>query len=478
MKSSIYSNKEYKLSIIRKVDRKDNSRFLFLPQINKEFPNNPFTPLTWRFSAYNIIIKKKLNLYATSDNKVFLSKYNTLLSKKELLSLYFNDSQKYMPYIPKANKIRKRNSYYISKTIGLLLYNNELIINNNINLNNKINNLNNSIFLEYNFKKFKNLFLLSDSILDSRAFTRFLILYYLNKPTTGPFKIFTPRIPSFRHTKLISRVFLYKKKPIKSLLVGKNRTYRKNGKIIFRTKGSGHKRNYRMVDFNRRNHSGVYGIVTRVEYDPNRSSFISLVLFRNGIYSYFLTPTGQRIGDLIQSYFYRPQNRWFFYKQGDHACLRSIPPSSLIYNIELHPGNGGQITRSSGNFCTVVRHLPYLNRTLIKFRKGKRFTVLSSNCMASFGRVSNKLNRDTIMGKAGRNRWRGRRPIVRGVARNPVDHPHGGGEGKGSKHINPKNLWGKMLKWKKTSRTSSTFDVNEVNRIIFFYENRQVIRIS
>ena len=228
---------------------------------------------------------------------------------------------------------------------------------------------------------------------------------------------------------------------------GRNNT----GQITVRHRGAGHKRKYRIIDF-KRSVRDVLGRVATIEYDPNRNAFISLINYRNGVKKYILHCQKLTVGmDIICSAFAETQ-------VGNCLQLQNIPEGTLIHNLEIHPGHGGQIARSAGSYARVLAHEEHQKYTLVRLKSGETRRVLKT-CYATIGAVSNVEYNLVKYGKAGRNRWKGKRPTVRGAAMNPADHPHGGGNGKapvGGKH--PRTPWGKPalgLKTRKKRRYSN-----------------------
>ena len=259
-----------------------------------------------------------------------------------------------------------------------------------------------------------------------------------------PLKNFNPTSPGQRNLILVDRSSLFKGKPIKKLTEGLKKTGGRNnsGHITSWQKGGGHKRLYRKIDFKRKKFD-VKAVVERIEYDPNRSAFIALIKYDDNQLSYIIAPQRLNIGDNVIS------GEKVDIKPGNALPLANIPLGTLIHNVELKPGKGGQIARSAGTFVQLVgRDRSY---SILKLSSGEVRLVLSS-CMASIGAVSNPDNQNIKIGKAGRNRWRGKRPQTRGVAMNPVDHPHGGGEGKTSGGRSPVSPWGQSAKGLKTRR--------------------------
>ena len=244
-------------------------------------------------------------------------------------------------------------------------------------------------------------------------------------------------------------------KPEKSLLVSQKRGSGRNnaGKITVRHKGGGHKHKYRLVDFKRRK-DGIRGIVKTIEYDPNRSANISLIQYEDGTKAYILAPKGIKVGQEIYS---GPDAD---IKPGNALALKDIPVGTVVHNIELKPGKGGQLVRSAGASAQVLgKEGKYV---LVRLTSGEVRLVLSA-CRATVGQVGNESHELIKIGKAGRSRWLGKRPTVRGSVMNPVDHPHGGGEGRspiGRK--SPMSPWGKPtlgFKTRKKNKASDKFIV-------------------
>ncbi|WBV42906.1 50S ribosomal protein L2 [Pseudoroseomonas cervicalis] len=268
-------------------------------------------------------------------------------------------------------------------------------------------------------------------------------------------KHFNPVTPSLRGTVLIDRRELYKGKPVKQLTEGKSHSGGRNnhGRITVRFRGGGHKQSYRMVDFKRRKFD-VPATVERLEYDPNRTAFIALVKYEDGELAYILAPQRLKVGDTVVA------GERVDIKPGNAMPLGSIPVGTIIHNIEMKPGAGGKIARSAGTFCQLVgKDAGYAQ---VKLQSGE-LRLLRGECMASIGAVSNPDNQNQHIGKAGRSRWLGRKPHQRGVVMNPVDHPHGGGEGRTSGGRHPVTPWGKPTKGYKT-RTNKRTDKLIVRR--------------
>lgn len=254
-----------------------------------------------------------------------------------------------------------------------------------------------------------------------------------------------PITPGMRGCVKVDRSFLWKGRPEKSLSTGKKRISGRNnlGRITVRHRGGGHKRLYRFVDFKRRGHDGEKAKVIRIEYDPNRSAHLALLEYENGLKSYILHPQGVRAGDVLSA------GRAADIKPGNALPLGEIPVGELVHNVELYEGRGGQLARAAGSSLKVMGHAA--DYVLVEMPSGSVRKIRSS-CRASIGVVSNAAHKNEKLGKAGRSRWKGRRPSVRGVAMNPVDHPHGGGEGKTSGGRHPVTPWGVPTKGKKTRR--------------------------
>jgi len=258
-----------------------------------------------------------------------------------------------------------------------------------------------------------------------------------------------PTSPGARFVVKPDRSHLHKGKGYAPLLVSQNSTGARNssGRITTRHKGGGHKHKYRLIDF-RRDKDGVPAVVERVEYDPNRSAHIALVLYRDGERRYILAPKGLKAGDEVQSGQESP------IKPGNAMQLRHIPVGSSIHNIELKPGKGGQLARSAGASAQFTAREGL--HALIRLRSGEMRKV-HIDCRATIGEVGNDEHNLRQFGKAGAKRWRGIRPTVRGVVMNPVDHPHGGGEGKsGQGNPHPVSPWGWQTKGKKPRHNKRT----------------------
>ncbi|MBO6756252.1 MAG: 50S ribosomal protein L2 [Roseibium sp.] len=261
-------------------------------------------------------------------------------------------------------------------------------------------------------------------------------------------KTFNPTSPGRRQLVQVDRSGLWKGKPVKTLTEGLSKSGGRNntGRMTAPHRGGGHKRSYRLVDFKRRKFD-VPATVERLEYDPNRTAFIALIRYEDGELSYILAPQRLAVGDTVVS------GQSVDVKPGNAMPLASIPVGTIVHNIELKPGKGAQIARSAGAFVQVVgRDQGY---TTLRLMSGEQRRVLGT-CMASIGAVSNPDHGNINLGKAGRSRWLGRTPHTRGVAMNPVDHPHGGGEGRSSGGRHPVTPWGKPTKGKRTRRNKQT----------------------
>jgi len=245
-----------------------------------------------------------------------------------------------------------------------------------------------------------------------------------------------------RHTVCLNREELWKGRPDKKLLIAKNSSGGRNntGRITVRHRGGGHRKQYRIIDF-KRNIRGIKGVVERIEYDPNRTAFIALIKYSNGVKNYILASTGIKVGDAVQA------GSGVDVVNSNAMPLSEIPVGTSVHNIEMKVGGGGVIARSAGSFAKLLGMDG--EYSILKLSSGE-IRLLPSKCYASVGVVSNLDNKNLSVGKAGRSRWKGRRPSVRGVAMNPVDHPHGGGEGKTSGGRHPVTPWGVPTKGKKT----------------------------
>lgn len=257
-----------------------------------------------------------------------------------------------------------------------------------------------------------------------------------------------PTTPSNRFTVLSDFEGLDKVRPERSLTESKKSTAGRNsaGRITVRHRGGGHKRLYRKIDF-KRDKAGIPGKVATLEYDPNRTANIALIHYVDGEKRYILAPNGLKQGDMVQSGAGAPAT------VGNSLPLGEIPLATFIHNVELKPGRGGQIVRSAGGAAQLMsRDKEYAQ---VKLPSGE-IRLIHVSCMATVGRVGNSEHESRSLGKAGRKRWLGIRPTVRGVAMNPVDHPMGGGEGRTSGGGHPVSPWGKITRGKKTRKRSKT----------------------
>jgi large subunit ribosomal protein L2 len=261
-------------------------------------------------------------------------------------------------------------------------------------------------------------------------------------------KYYKPTTPGQRQLVLVDRSELHKGAPVKALTEGLSKTGGRNnlGRITAYHRGGGHKRSYRLIDFKRRK-LGVPAVVERLEYDPNRTGFIALIKYQDGELSYILAPQRLSVGDTVVAAAAADV------KPGNAMQLSAIPVGTLVHNVELKPGKGGQVARSAGSYAQIVgRDQGY---TVVRLNSGEQRKVLGT-CFATIGAVSNPDHANVSIGKAGRNRWLGKRPVNRGVTMNPIDHPHGGGEGRTSGGRHPVTPWGKPTKGKKTRSNKST----------------------
>jgi len=267
-------------------------------------------------------------------------------------------------------------------------------------------------------------------------------------------KLYKPTTPSMRQLVLVDRSELYKGKPVKTLTEGKHSSGGRNnlGRITVRFRGGGHKRTYRLVDFKRRDHMGMPAVVERIEYDPNRTAFIALVKYEDGTLSYILAPQRLGVGDTVVA------AESADVKPGNAMPIGNIPVGTIVHNVELKIGKGGAMARSAGNYAQIVGRDS--GNVILRLNSGEQ-RLVNGQCFATVGAVSNPDHMNISLGKAGRNRWLGKRPHNRGVAMNPVDHPHGGGEGRTSGGRHPVTPWGKPTKGKKTrvNKRTDTFIV-------------------
>lgn len=255
-------------------------------------------------------------------------------------------------------------------------------------------------------------------------------------------KSFKPTTNAQRQLVLIDRSGLWKGKPVKALTEGKSKSggRNNNGRLTSFRVGGGHKQSYRVIDFKRRKFDQP-AVVERLEYDPNRTAFIALIKYQDGELAYIIAPQKLSVGDTVVS------GEKADIKPGNTLPLKNIPVGTVIHNVELKEGKGGQLARSAGAYVQLVgKDSGYAQ---VKLRSGE-LRLVRAECLATIGAVSNPDHQNATIGKAGRSRWLGIRPCVRGVAMNPVDHPHGGGEGRTAGGRHPVTPWGKGTKGTKT----------------------------
>jgi large subunit ribosomal protein L2 len=262
-------------------------------------------------------------------------------------------------------------------------------------------------------------------------------------------KKFKPTSPSLREMRVMNSDALTKGvTPEKSLLASKSRTAGRNahGRITSRRRGGGTKQKYRIIDFKRQK-ADIPATVKSIEYDPNRTCNIALICYADGLKTYILAPNGLNVGDTVIT------SDTADIKVGNSKLLKDIPVGTLVHNVELHPRSGGQLARSAGSYAQLMAKES--NEALLRLPSGELRKV-KNNCRATIGQVGNLEHEQINIGKAGKNRHRGRRPKVRGVVMNPVDHPHGGGEGRTSGGRHPVTPWGKPTKGAKTRKNKRT----------------------
>lgn len=262
-------------------------------------------------------------------------------------------------------------------------------------------------------------------------------------------KSYNPITPGTRQLVLVDRSELWKGKPVKTLTEGLTKSGGRNntGRITVWQRGGGHKRRYRLVDFKRNGKLGIPGTVERLEYDPNRTAFIALIRYEDGDLAYILAPQRLKAGDTVIA------DAKADIKPGNAMQLKNMPVGTIVHNVELKQGKGGQMARSAGCYAQLIgKDSGYAQ---LRLSSGE-LRMVRGECMATVGAVSNPDNQNVNLGKAGRKRWLGKRPHVRGVAMNPVDHPHGGGEGRTSGGRHPVTPWGFPTKGKKTRNNKAT----------------------
>ena len=271
-----------------------------------------------------------------------------------------------------------------------------------------------------------------------------------------PLRKVKPTSPGRRAVVLGTFDDITRKSPEKSLLAPIKKTGGRNaqGRMTVRHRGGGAKRRYRLIDF-KRNKLGIPGKVVSIEYDPNRNARIALIHYADGEKRYNIAPQGLHVGASIES---GPDSQ---ISVGNALPLRAIPSGSPVHNIEMHPGRGGQLARGAGTSAQVLAREE--SHVLLRMPSGE-VRRLNPECMATIGEVSNPDHKNIKLGKAGRSRWLGRRPKVRGVAMNPVDHPMGGGEGKSSGGRHPTTPWGKPTKGYKTRKKNKKSNAMIINR--------------
>ena len=264
-------------------------------------------------------------------------------------------------------------------------------------------------------------------------------------------KKYKPNTPAMRGLVLVDKSGLWKGRPVKKLTEGvtKSGGRNKNGRITSRHRGGGHKRLYRVIDF-KRTKFDVSAVVERIEYDPNRSAFIALLKYDDGEQAYIIAPQRLQEGDRVIA-----ANRADI-KPGNAMPMENMPVGTIIHNVEMKPGRGGQMARAAGTYVQLIgKDSGYAQ---LRLTSGE-LRMVPAKCMATVGAVSNADNKNQNMSKAGRSRWLGKRPKVRGVAMNPVDHPHGGGEGRTSGGRHPVSPWGKPTKGARTRRKKKSDDL-------------------
>jgi large subunit ribosomal protein L2 len=264
-------------------------------------------------------------------------------------------------------------------------------------------------------------------------------------------KKYKPNTPAMRGLVLVDKSELWKGRPVKKLTEGVSKSggRNNNGRITSRHRGGGHKRLYRVIDF-KRTKFDVSAVVERIEYDPNRSAFIALLKYDDGEQAYIIAPQRLQEGDRVIA-----ANRADI-KPGNAMPMENMPVGTIIHNVEMKPGRGGQMARAAGTYVQLIgKDSGYAQ---LRLTSGE-LRMVPAKCMATVGAVSNADNKSQNMSKAGRSRWLGKRPKVRGVAMNPVDHPHGGGEGRTSGGRHPVSPWGKPTKGARTRRKKKSDDL-------------------
>ena len=273
-----------------------------------------------------------------------------------------------------------------------------------------------------------------------------------------PTRKLKPDTPSRRYMSVSTFEEITKKRPERKLTTALRKTGGRNnhGRITSRHRGGGHQRRYRIIDF-KRNKYDMLAVIASIEYDPNRSPRIALLEYEDGEKRYIIAPDGLKMGDKVIS----TQHNQIPFKTGNAMPLGSIPEGLLVHNIELKPGKGAQMARSAGAYARIMAN--EAGMITLKLPSGE-MRMVSEQCIATIGMVGNKSHESIVIGKAGRTRWLGRRPKVRGVVMNPVDHPHGGGEGRTSGGRHPVSPWGMPTKGYRTRKKNNASDKYIVKR--------------
>jgi len=273
-----------------------------------------------------------------------------------------------------------------------------------------------------------------------------------------PIRKLKPDTPSRRYMSVSTFEEITKKRPERKLTTALRKTGGRNnhGRITSRHRGGGHQRRYRIIDF-KRNKYDMSAVIASIEYDPNRSPRIALLEYEDGEKRYIIAPDGLKVGDKVIS----TQHNQIPFKTGNAMPLGSIPEGLLVHNIELKPGKGAQMARSAGAYARIMAN--EAGMITLKLPSGE-MRMISEQCIATIGMVGNKSHESIVIGKAGRSRWLGRRPKVRGVVMNPVDHPHGGGEGRTSGGRHPVSPWGMPTKGYRTRKKNNASDKYIVKR--------------
>ena len=273
-----------------------------------------------------------------------------------------------------------------------------------------------------------------------------------------PTRKLKPDTPSRRYMSVSTFEEITKKRPERKLTTALRKTGGRNnhGRITSRHRGGGHRRRYRIIDF-KRNKYDMSAVIASIEYDPNRSPRIALLEYEDGEKRYIIAPDGLKVGDKVIS----TQHNQIPFKTGNAMPLGSIPEGLLVHNIELKPGKGAQMARSAGAYARIMAN--EAGMITLKLPSGE-MRMVSEQCIATIGMVGNKSHESIVIGKAGRSRWLGRRPKVRGVVMNPVDHPHGGGEGRTSGGRHPVSPWGMPTKGYRTRKKKKASDKYIVKR--------------